>query len=213
MNEQLPYAVIRSKRKTLSITVNRKGEIVLRAPLKMSEKEIAAFFLRHAAWANERALRAKAAPVLSLENGAAVTLFGEQVTIRTGKARLTEDTLFLPDEGRKEALVSLLKREAYGKILKIAEEFAKRYSFANPAVHISAARSRWGSCNRKGTLSFSCFLSFVPHEAAEYVVVHELCHTREFNHSARFWREVERILPDYRARKQLLKRYHWVLNG
>ena len=72
-------------------------------------------------------------------------------------------------------------------------------------IAIRSQRTRWGSCSRKGNLNFNCLLGLVPSDVLDYVVVHELCHRKELNHSDRFLNEVSRILPDYMARKQWLK--------
>ena len=72
-------------------------------------------------------------------------------------------------------------------------------------VTIRSQHSRWGSCSSKGNLNFNCLVSLCPPEVVDYVVVHELCHRKQMNHSAAFWSEVERVLPDYRLRKQWLK--------
>lgn len=72
-------------------------------------------------------------------------------------------------------------------------------------VAIRTQRTRWGSCSGKGNLNFNCLLALAPPEVLDYVVVHELCHRKELNHSDCFWEEVEKILPDYRERKKWLK--------
>ena len=74
-------------------------------------------------------------------------------------------------------------------------------------ITIRGQRTRWGSCSGRGTLSFNWRLMMAPPKVLDYVVVHELAHRKEMNHSARFWAEVERILPDYKRRRKWLKDY------
>ena len=72
-------------------------------------------------------------------------------------------------------------------------------------ITIRNQRTRWGSCSSKGNLNFNCLLSLVPERVMEYVVVHELAHLIEMNHSKRFWKIVEEIIPDYKEQKRWLK--------
>lgn len=72
-------------------------------------------------------------------------------------------------------------------------------------IAIRVQHTRWGSCSSKGNLNFNCLLALVPFEVLDYIVVHELCHRKELNHSDKFWREVERILPDYKKQQRWLK--------
>jgi len=83
--------------------------------------------------------------------------------------------------------------------------FASVMGVSYGRVSIRDQRTRWGSCSGKGNLNFNWKLSLVPDEILDYVVVHELAHRIEMNHSANFWREVEKILPDYRERRMWLK--------
>lgn len=72
-------------------------------------------------------------------------------------------------------------------------------------VFIKNSKSRWGSCSSKGNLNFNYKLLFLPPEVADYIIVHELCHLREFNHSSKFWTVVAQTLPDHKARRRALR--------
>lgn len=86
-----------------------------------------------------------------------------------------------------------------------AAYFAPLLGVTYKHITIRTQRTRWGSCSSQGNLNFNRLLALVPREVLDYVVVHELCHLREMNHSPKFWALVESILPDYRLRKKWLK--------
>jgi predicted metal-dependent hydrolase len=98
------------------------------------------------------------------------------------------------------------KRSHYLEYRKQAEEYIKTklenfnqfYGFHFEAISIRNQRTRWGSCSRKGNLNFNYKLLFLPEHMADYVIVHELCHLGEFNHSRRFWNLVAKKIPDYK---------------
>ncbi|MBR2889230.1 MAG: M48 family metallopeptidase [Oscillospiraceae bacterium] len=85
------------------------------------------------------------------------------------------------------------------------EYFAPLVGVTYGNITIRNQRTRWGSCSSRGNLNFNCLLMLVPPEVLDYVVVHELCHRKEMNHSPKFWAEVARVLPDYESRRQWLK--------
>lgn len=84
-------------------------------------------------------------------------------------------------------------------------ELSRQVDVSYHRVSVRSQRTRWGSCSSKGNLSFNCLLALVPPDVFDYVVVHELCHLKQMNHSPAFWSEVERILPGYRVQKSWLK--------
>ena len=98
-----------------------------------------------------------------------------------------------------------LAQQAMEVLPQRIRHFAAQIGVTYGAVTIRSQRSRWGSCSGKGNLNFNCLLMLAPPEVLDYVVVHELCHRKELNHSPRFWAEVARILPDYQIQRTWLK--------
>ncbi len=101
--------------------------------------------------------------------------------------------------------IRLLAEKAMEVIPRRVEVYAPLVGVSYGTITIRNQRSRWGSCSGRGNLNFNCLLMLVPEEVLDYVVVHELCHRKEMNHSPKFWAEVERVMPDYGARRTWLK--------
>lgn len=101
--------------------------------------------------------------------------------------------------------IEQLREQARSMIVAQVKYYAPMIGVTYNQIAIRTQHTRWGSCSSKGNLNFNCLLALVPPEVLDYVVVHELCHRKELNHSARFWCEVERILPDYKERRKWLK--------
>lgn len=168
----LTYQLIRSRRKTISIQISPKGDVIIRCPLRMSDAAVRSFVESKRLWMESKLQQLSAAPRLPV-----LTEEERQALIMQAKRLLPERTAYFAP------LVGV----TYGR------------------VTIRTQRSRWGSCSGKGNLNFNCLLMLSPPEVQDYVVVHELCHRKEMNHSPRFWTEVERVLPNYREPKQWLK--------
>lgn len=83
--------------------------------------------------------------------------------------------------------------------------FNSIYNFSYNKISVRNQSSRWGSCSRKGNLSFNYRIVLLPPELADYIIVHELCHLGEFNHSRKFWNLVERTMPNWRELRKQLK--------
>ncbi len=102
----------------------------------------------------------------------------------------------------------ILKRRAAKLLLARLEYFNIFYQHKYQRLSVRDQKTRWGSCTNSGTLSFNCRLALLPEKLLDYVVVHELCHTKEMNHSARFWLLVAKTIPDYLERRRELRQYN-----
>jgi len=121
------------------------------------------------------------------------------------EAHLPKNPVVLPKLTMEE--IHALADRALKDIPNRVRKFAPLVGVSYGRITIRNQRSRWGSCSGKGNLNFNCLLMLCPEDVRDYVVVHELCHRKEMNHSAAFWAEVERVLPDYRAANQWLKEH------
>ena len=169
--------VIRSRRKTITIELKSPEELIVRAPLRMSVREI------------ERFVRSKEKWILT---------HAARLWEREARAASVTGTI------TKEELIRL-KKQAKQILPGIVSVFADRIGVTYGQISVRAQKTRFGSCSAKGNLSFNCLIMKMPPEIIDYVVVHELCHRKQMNHSTLFWREVEKILPDYRARRKWLR--------
>lgn len=104
-----------------------------------------------------------------------------------------------------ESELETLRRQARQILSAKTAVFAQQLGVSYDRIFIRSQRTRWGSCSGKGNLNFNCLLMLTPEPVQDYVVVHELCHLRQMNHSPAFWCLVESILPDYRKQRQWLK--------
>ena len=170
----IEYTLIRSSRRTLGLEITRDCQVLVRAPLRCSQREIDRFVHKHTDWiAQKIALQQRRRAALSA----------------------LEPTAEQEAECRRRAAEVIPQRVAH---------YAPLMGVTPTGIKITSARTRFGSCSGKNSLCFSWRLMLHPPEAVDYVVVHELAHIRHHNHSKDFWAFVESALPDYRDRQSLL---------
>ena len=174
----MEYELIRSKRKTMAIEIKSDGRVIVRAPMRMPKREIERFVCEKSDWI--RVHRAKVLARQAQEQANPVSA-------------LTDAQL----RGlKKRASVVIPERVAY---------FAPLVGVTYGNITIRSQKTRWGSCSAKGNLNFNCLLLLAPPEVLDYVVVHELCHRKQMNHSPRFWAEVARVMPGYKTQVRWLR--------
>lgn len=168
--------VRRSKRKSAAIKITADMQIVVFVPLYVSDNEIERMVISKSKWIDEHMLKV-------------------QSTIDE-RSKLEKITFEQIKELANQAVEYIPKRVKY---------YAEKENFVYNKITIKNLVSRWGSCSTKGNLNFNCLLMLTPDYVIDYVVVHELCHLREMNHSEKFWAEVEKIMPDYQRAELWLK--------
>ena len=208
-----PDEIIRSKRKTLAISIDAFGRLTVRAPMACSKERIFAFLQAKESWiVRKKAERSGAGINLPSENlnGYELSLLGKPCKIvLTDRNKVgydgEENRIFLPEKNAKARLVRWLKENAERILSNVTAQKAKEMGVCYTSVSIGSARGRWGSCSGKNEIRYSFRLLYASKEVIEYVVVHELAHIRHKNHSKNFWQEVERYIPDWKVRRKWLK--------
>lgn len=170
--------LIRSRRKSIAIEIYPDLTIRVRAPLRMPQYRIQEFLREKESWIE-----------LHLEK-----MRQRQQTEMQMPTQLSEEEI--------RHLTELARQVIPQRVAFYAEKMGVTYG----RITIRNQKTRWGSCSQTGNLNFNCRLMKMPQEVIDYVVVHELCHRLQMNHSRLFWEEVEKVLPDYQIARQWLKK-------
>ncbi len=170
------FELIRSRRRGLGLEVKSDGRVIVRAPYWMPVAAVRTFVERNRDWIEGRV---RLAEERRLRVPAAEPFSEEELRRLVGQARRL-----------------ITARVAY---------FAPLVGVSYERIAIRKQHTKWGSSSSRGNLNFNCLLALTPPEVLDYVVVHELCHRKEMNHSPRFWAEIRRVLPDYEASRRWLR--------
>ncbi len=208
-----PDTIVRSARKTLSVSVDALGKVTVRAPKGCSEERIFSFLQSKESWIlrhKRQGERNRARIPGENLDGYSFLLLGKESTVvlTDGRAIVFDDQagrIYVPRKNTKKRLVQWLKENAERIFRVVTERKAREMGVLWKTVKVNSARSKWGCCTYDNELRYSFRLLYAPKEVIEYVVVHELSHVRHKNHSQAFWREVQKYVPDYKARRQWLK--------
>lgn len=176
--------IIRSNRKTLALEITADAKLRVRAPYQTTDLFIEHFIREKQDWIDTHL---QAARQKQQSRPLAPALSPEQIRLLADQA-----SSYIPE---RVSFYAVRMGVTYGRIT------------------IRNQKTRWGSCSSKGNLNFNCLLMLAPPDVIDYVVVHELCHRKEMNHSARFWTEVGQILPDYKKQRKWLRDHGQELMG
>lgn len=209
----IDYQLIRSRRKTLAIHITKNATVEARAPLKLSKSRIDAFVEQKHDWIIKNLEQSK--KNLDIRNDfefnetTKLWYLGKQYPLLDSQnVRFDGEYFYAPFhcfEKSKKAIIKLYRELAKCVITGRVDFYSEVMNVKPTVVKISSAMKRWGSCSGKNNLNFSWILIMADMDAIDYVVVHELAHIKQHNHSNQFWSIVESVLPDYRLREKKLR--------
>lgn len=217
--DEFSYTLKRSNRKSLGLTVDRDGTIIIRAPLNLSDEKIDKFVAQKRVWIQQKLSRKASvdqeSPRREFVNGQGFLYLGKSYRLR-----YVEDTenpkglkttrspglqlrngFFELEAGQKhrarDHFVAWYKRKTEEKLKERCQRYANRVGITVQKFRVSELGSRWASYSKNGTISFNWRSVMAPIWVFDYILVHEMVHMIERPHSKQFWRVVSRIMPDY----------------
>ncbi|QTA38883.1 M48 family metallopeptidase [Thermosipho ferrireducens] len=212
--------IIRTNRKSVALQITERATLIVRAPRKMKNCEIFHIISRHKKWIEKKIEEVKTAipaPKQFVE-GEKFLYLGKfyPLKIVTGQnVPLKFDNAFLLSQNvltdAKNIFSAWYKYQAKKLIPERVEYYSQKHNFKYNKINITNAKKRWGSCSSKGNLNFSWYLIMAPIAVIDYVIIHELVHLIEKNHSKNFWKKVEQLMPDYKKYHLWLKEHKYML--
>ena len=214
-----PYKVIRSNRRTLSISINENAELIVRAPHLLSMNKIHDFINEKKKWVNKQQK--------IINNRLSDSAFDKDMALMLGslypikiktdqsKKLIFNGEEFLVCSSDQELIYSSLKKWYKKKFREVAiprlTYFADQYNLSVNQVRIKEQKTLWGSCSSRNNINLNYLLIMAPMNVIDYVIIHELAHTIHRNHSSHFWKTVESMMPNFKEAKTWLKDYGYKL--
>lgn len=214
MDQDLRLKIIRTNRRTLALEIAPDGTVLVRGPRYLPEAALRAFARSKRDWIEKQLHQRAAHPAYVLEEGALLPLYGEQIRVHLDpdvtRTNFRDGTLVLPGGDGEKALAgaeNFYRRQARKVFEERLAHYAPILGVVYASLAVTGAKTRWGSCSQKGEIRLNWRLLLGKREWLDYVVVHELAHRKQMNHSPAFWALVESVLPDYRVRKKELNQH------
>jgi len=219
---QYPYQLAHSSRaKRISIKLSSTGELSVVLPRGMRTSLAHSFVQKKSAWIEKHICNNASKPTISARpDSLNLKMLNEKWSVQYKEgahgsieySELADHCLLITGEVSSDKLVNkiiglFLKNKASLLFAHMIAELAKQYDFQYSGITLRGQKARWGSCSSRKKLNINYKLLFMPEAVARYVFIHELCHTIEMNHSARFWQLVEQCDSEYRQHQQYLKQY------
>lgn len=207
------YTIIRSKRRTMSINIDLEGNILVKAPLKISKDYINNFINLKSKWINKKIKQQKEKNIIKKEIENRFMFLGKIYDVNlddNNGIKITDDKIYLPKTNEKNLILKYLNENSLN-YCKLSFNLICGITKINfNSLKISNSKMYWGICNSKKEIKINCRIIMLPEDIIKYILIHELCHNIYLNHSADFWKLVEKYLPDYKKLRKNLKGYSYL---
>lgn len=217
----LPDTVVRTNRRSLSLVVNKRGEFIVKAPRSMSMTQVMEFVKQKEKWVQSKKTRAES--ILKINSGIVggthILFCGKTYKVEPlhgiKKIEMSDDSFYYPDKYDDVTLKYAIKKWLTTVAKKVlpnrVEYFAKLMQIDYNLVGINNAKTMWGCCDSEFNIKLNFRLMMLPHRIIDFIIIHELCHVLEFNHSKNFYKILSSVMPDYKDCQKALKDYDYLL--
>lgn len=220
---QLAYTVEKSERKTISLTIERNNDIIIKAPTEATDEKIKAFFNKKQIWIYTK-LEEKKHHIASIDKKKflewewfyyfwrmykLILVDNVEFKLRFYKNKFELNRQYL--SLGKEVFIEWYQNTFADRIKSRVKFLAKKYDLQPTKISVSDLKNRWGSCTKENKIQFHWKIMLAPISVIDYIIIHELCHIKEKNHSPKFWDLLARNMPDYEKYKEWLKKNGWEL--
>ena len=223
MESEFPLHIVRTRRKkSVSIRII-EGQVRVLIPKRLSQRRLQQILDSKTAWIRQKMVEQATQAERSFQSGESLPYLGRNYRLQLiseGEFRVKRVGGQLrvggvdPQWSERERVVAIrtplqhwYRVQAERWLRQKTTHYAALLRVIPTAIEVRHYKSRWGSCSSGGVIRYNSCIMLAPHAVVDYLVVHELCHLLEMNHSAAFWRRVEQIMPDYRQQRAWLKRF------
>lgn len=216
-----PNIIIRSNRRTLSLSINKDAELVVRAPKKLSLEKIFQYINEKEKWilTKQKEISSRKTYNSNILDYSEYLFLGKRYKLMQTrgikKIEMTSEYICAPDSIDKDAIMLSIRKwyvkTAKNILYERIEYYSKLMNLSYNSLKIENCKSRWGSCDTKRNIRLNFRLIMLPHSLLDYVVVHELSHLVEFNHSKNFYKIMQVVIPNYKSLAKEIKEYDYLL--
>lgn len=213
-----PDLIVRTHRRSLCLTITKDGNLVVHAPTRMNMNDILKYISEKEKWivSKQQEIERKLSINKVILDYNQILFLGTKYGIQSvnglKKIELSQNALMVPDS---DNVLFKIKKWYIAQATKILKErleyFANIMQIDYASVSICNSKTRWGSCDNYHNIKLNFRLVMLPHRAIDFVLIHELAHILEFNHSKDFYKIIQTIMPTYKVQQKVLKDYDYVL--